>query len=136
MHQVEEGETIEEAASRELWEECKIRSNALDRRGILWFSFDDKPLPWEVHVFRSVTYEGIPTETDEMAPKWFDHSSIPYESMWADDILWYPYFMNDKCFKGVFFFHDTHKLVGHQLTEVDEVDMEPLNRTFWSCPTS
>lgn len=133
---MEAGETIEEAASRELWEECRIQTRELDRRGILWFSFHDKPDPWEVHVFRSMQYEGTPTETDEMVPKWFEKSSIPFEMMWADDVLWYPYFVGDKFFKGVFFFHDTHDLVGHQLIEVAEMDLEPLDGELWKCATT
>jgi hypothetical protein len=27
-------------------------------------------------------------ETEEMQPKWFDLSKIPYESMWEDDAIW------------------------------------------------
>ena len=38
-----------------------------------------------VHVFEAVEYEGEPVETEEMTPKWYDVSDIPFSSMWDDD---------------------------------------------------
>jgi 8-oxo-dGTP pyrophosphatase MutT (NUDIX family) len=116
---VEPGETIEAAALRELEEEACIKATSIDKRGILTFIFDDKPQPWEVHVFYSNDFCSTPAETDEMCPEWFDPQNIPFDKMWADDIHWYPLFLAGKKFRGTFHFKDTHTLTQTQLQEVE-----------------
>eukprot|EP00878_Enallax_costatus_P012396 GHUV01012946.1.p1 GENE.GHUV01012946.1~~GHUV01012946.1.p1 ORF type:complete len:181 (+),score=34.31 GHUV01012946.1:92-634(+) len=118
---VEPGETVVQAAQRELHEEAGIRATSLHHRGILTFVFDDQQLPWEVHVFHVSDYIGEPTESEEMAPVWFAHAEIPYDRMWADDIYWYPIFLKGAVFQGLFAFEDTHRLVWHNLREVQEL---------------
>ena len=67
-----EGETIEEAAKRELKEEVGILAKKLERRGILRFTFDNSPNELlEVHVFLVSEFEGKPLESEEMKPQWF-----------------------------------------------------------------
>ena len=61
--------SVEEAAKRELREEAGIEALDCDKLGLLTFHFDDKPLPWKVHVFRCSQFEGTPTETEEMSPQ-------------------------------------------------------------------
>ncbi|GMH46085.1 hypothetical protein BSKO_14049 [Bryopsis sp. KO-2023] len=129
---VEQGETIQDAAHRELKEECGVNCDVLARIGILWFSFDDNPQPWEVHVFRSSTFRGSPIETDEMAPEWFALAEIPFGKMWADDVFWYPLMLRGQSFKGIFFFQNTHDLVKYRLFEVEDTDWAPLDRKCWN----
>eukprot|EP00897_Mesotaenium_endlicherianum_P003784 jgi/Mesen1/3433/ME000194S02582 len=112
---VEAGETIEEAAIRELEEECGLRALSLEKRAILTFHFDNKPQPWEVHTYHVSQYEGEPYETSEMAPKWFDVTDIPYEEMWADDYLWLPEFLKGRMLHGEFSFVDDSTMVSHKL---------------------
>jgi len=74
-----EGETIEEAAKRELKEEVGILAKKLERRGILRFTFDNSPNELlEVHVFLVSEFEGKPLESEEMKPQWFKISEIPF----------------------------------------------------------
>ncbi|KAF3772406.1 7-8-dihydro-8-oxoguanine triphosphatase [Nymphaea thermarum] len=75
---VEEGETIDQAAVRELKEEAGISPIGMTKLGILIFHFDDKPCPWEVHVFNVPEFTGEPCESDEMLPTWFAHEQIPF----------------------------------------------------------
>jgi 8-oxo-dGTP pyrophosphatase MutT (NUDIX family) len=46
---VEAGETVLQAAHRELTEEAGITAQDMQQRGVLTFAFDDQPVPWEVH---------------------------------------------------------------------------------------
>ncbi|KAI7838483.1 hypothetical protein COHA_007746 [Chlorella ohadii] len=124
---VELGETVEASARRELLEEAGITARAMEHCGLLHFHFDDKPQPWEVHVFRVSVFEGQPVRTDEMEPAWFEPSQVPFDKMWADDIHWYPLFLAGKPFVGTFHFKDTHTLVEHTLQEVpaDSLHLPP-----------
>lgn len=90
---VESGESIREAAVRELYEETNIRitPEALEQRALLHFYFDEKP-EWDqtVTVFFTHGYDGTFVETEEMKPQWFDIDRIPYDVMWEDDPIWLP----------------------------------------------
>ncbi len=100
---VEPHETIEAAATRELFEEASITTNAVDKVGQLSFSFRDEPeLDLEMHIFKITQFEGEPLESEEMRPQWFSIDEIPYSLMWTDDSVWFPLFLSDKKFIGSF----------------------------------
>ena len=113
---VEAKETTDEAAERELQEESGIefsmesgielshRTLSMEKRGILTFHLDDNPQPWEAHVYRVGDYAGAPRGTEEMAPRWFSLTDMPYEKMWQDNPIWYPEFLRGRLFKGDFTF--------------------------------
>ncbi|OZJ06946.1 hypothetical protein BZG36_00139 [Bifiguratus adelaidae] len=119
---VEAGETIQEAASRELLEEACIVAKDLTPAGILLFSFDNDPLALEVHIFNVYTFEGTPTETEEMKPEWFKASAIPFHTMWADDEIWFPYMLAEKPFRGqIHFTSDTNTIKTLNVTECERI---------------
>ena len=99
-------ETIEEAAQREYEEESGLHPKALSHRGVLHFIFEGDPIALEVHVFSVQSYDGEPRETKEMAPQWFIHDEIPYDSMWPDDEYWLPLLLKNKQFVGEFVFSE------------------------------
>lgn len=123
---VEEGETIEEAAVRELQEECGISPLDMSKRGVILFKFtQENPFEgnpdMEVHIYSVTKFEGEPVETEEMKPAWFSHGEIPYDSMWPDDIHWLPLLLEGKNFEGVFHLLNKDTIVSHELREADFV---------------
>jgi 8-oxo-dGTP diphosphatase len=90
---VEAGETVMEAAARELEEETGIRVSKRDLQvaGRLAFEFPARP-SWSqvVHVFLAATWQGQAVESREMVPRWFAVDEIPYEQMWQDGAHWLP----------------------------------------------
>lgn len=112
---IEPGETIEEAARREVLEESGIELQECRMRGVLEFEFEDGSPEMEVHVFSSSSFTGEPGETDEMRPEWYAHADIPYHDMWADDIHWMPLLLAGKNFKGRFRFQGTENLIQYSL---------------------
>ncbi len=101
---VEEGESIEEAALREIEEEAGIKPKEIEKLGIIQFEFKDTQEILEVHIFRGEDFEGEPKESEEMKPQWFYVDEIPFHSMWPDDTHWIPHFLEKKKFKGRFLF--------------------------------
>jgi len=102
---VEVGETIEEAALREVREEVGIALLDVKELGVIEFSFlSEEAKVLEVHIFKATKFEGEPVETEEMRPKWFDVKDIPFNQMWKDDPIWFPYLLENKSFKGKFLF--------------------------------
>jgi len=114
---VEPGETIEEAAHRELREEAGIGVSRMEKAGTLEFTFENDPVLLEVHVFRASGVIGEPVESDEMRPRWFDVSDIPYGEMWLDDEHWLPLFLAGKNVRGRFHFENEKKLLEYEVTE-------------------
>lgn len=119
---VAERESLEDAARREIFEECGVVVKELEKRGIIEFSFKKDPREiLEVHIFRAAHFEGEPEETDEMRPEWFPIESIPFDSMWPDDIIWMPMLFAGKQFKGRFFFGENDTILESSLEEVSEL---------------
>lgn len=117
---VEIGETIEDAAYREVREEAKIEPRNLQKRGVLNFSFEHMPEELEVHVFSTAEFEGQPTETDEMQPQWFSRDEIPFDRMWQDDKYWLPLLLKGENFNANFHFKDTTTLLAHTINTLDK----------------
>ncbi len=115
---VEEGETIIEAAIREMEEESGLKAEELEEKGIILFHFLDTGKLLEVHIFDVLKYSGEITETEEMSPKWFNIREIPFEKMWADDIYWIPLFLNGDKFNGKFVFENNDKLLDYNLKTI------------------
>lgn len=118
---VEEGESVEEAARRELQEEVGITVKDIQRLGVIDFSWRDKPLDLEVHIFKALNFFGEPTESNEMKPQWFETDKIPFNEMWQDDKHWLPLFLKGKKFRGKFVFDNEDNVLNYSLDEVKEI---------------
>jgi 8-oxo-dGTP diphosphatase len=110
---LEPGETPEACAIREVEEELCITPLGVEARGELRFQFTDG-YSIHVHVFSATGYRGEPRETDEAVPLWFDLDAIPYEEMWADDVLWLPRLLGGHTVGGRFVF-EGDALLDHRL---------------------
>lgn len=116
---VEAGENIEDAARREVLEEASITVSDIEKVGVIDFVLPGEEQIWQVHIFSSTSFTGEPTESEEMEPKWFPLSDIPYASMWPDDQYWFPLFLAGKKFTGRFVFNEAEEIVEQQLHEAE-----------------
>jgi 8-oxo-dGTP diphosphatase/2-hydroxy-dATP diphosphatase len=101
---VEEGESVEAAAAREMKEESNLEPLEMEEIGVVDFSFESEPRELEVHIFKVTKFSGEPLESEEMRPQWFSYEDVPFSQMWPDDPLWFPYLQNGKKFQGKFHF--------------------------------
>ncbi|CAG9584320.1 unnamed protein product [Danaus chrysippus] len=121
---VEQDESVIEAAIREMKEECcvTVKKDDLKSVGQLDFTFEGDPVMMDVRVFSGVVYYGTPSETDEMAPKWFTYDNIPFDDMWPDDRLWFPYMLNNKLFYGKFHYKDLDTISNYDIRELKSME--------------
>jgi len=118
---VEPGETIEAAALRELEEESCVKASGVELRGKITFTFLTIPEVLKVSVFEAVgPMVGEPQETEEMMPRWYAESEIPFEKMWADDKYWVPLFLEGKRFRALFEFDDESTILRYDLDTVKD----------------
>lgn len=66
-------------------------------------------------VFSTSKFQGVPIETDEMAPVEFAEDAMPYDKMWQDDRVWQPLLFRGERFQGMFEFDDGTTLLQHHL---------------------
>lgn len=111
---LEDGESFLAAAVRETEEEIGLVPADPSERGRLYFNFLDG-YNLEVALFVSTAYKGELVETEEANPFWVATDAIPYEDMWADDILWLPKLIAGDRITGRFIF-DGDRMVDYALS--------------------
>ena len=117
---VEEGEEIEDAVVRETQEEISVTPTELEKVAELSFYFPHNPA-WDqlVHVYLALAWDGVPTESEEMNPKWFTVSDIPFSDMWPDDQFWLPTVLQGDMVRASFTFGEGDVVLKQDVTIVD-----------------
>ena len=111
------GETIKQAAVRELEEECglKVKLKIID-------FFDEQEQVFECHVFFAKEWEGEPKETKEMGPpKLYKLNDMPYEEMWKADRTWLPLVFSGEKIRAEAYYKKGMK-------EFDRLEPRPLGK--------
>lgn len=121
---IELGETVEAALVRETQEEIGVTPTAWEKVAEHDFLLDtdtDQPYHMYVHTFVAAEWKGEPSESEEMAPKWFKITDIPYESMWPDDPFWIPQVLEGKKVVGKYTFGKNNVLLSHDVKAVEDL---------------
>lgn len=110
---LERGETPLRGAVREVEEEVGVTPLAPEALGSLSFQFLDG-YSIRARLFVARSHQGIPHETSEAVPAWFELDALPFGEMWADDILWVPHVLSGHSVTGFFVF-DGDRMLDHRL---------------------
>lgn len=115
------GETIEAATIRETQEEINVTPKSLEKVAVINFYFKpDTPkesFNQQAHVYFCKQWDGEPSETEEMNPKWYDLDQIPYSQMWPDDIYWLPEVIGGKKINAEFHFDNDDNVIKYEIVE-------------------
>lgn len=87
---IEVGETPEDCAIREAFEEVGITVLNADLRATLKFHDTENGFNMLGYALVSTTFSGHPRNSPEALPFWTKIDQIPYERMWEDDQHWVP----------------------------------------------
>lgn len=118
---IEPGETIEQAMIREAKEEINIVPTIYEKVGIIEFDEYYKGNKQRLVFYLYMVYEwdGTPSESEEMIPKWFDIKDIPYDQMFQDDKYWLPLILDGNKIKAYFEFDEEWNLLSKKIDELD-----------------
>lgn len=109
---LKDGEIPEQAATRELQEECGAVAIEIQKVAEIYFENSFKPENnMHCHVFLCTKWEGEIIETEEMNPQWFEYEKIPFEKMWSDDKHWYTKMLTGERFKAKFEFDANDQMI-------------------------
>ena len=99
---IENGETSQETAKRELKEESGLEATDITKMGNLRFNFLDESLVLNADIFLVKSFIGREMETSEMLPVWHSAHSIPYEQCWPNLRVWLPKIFDNEMISGTF----------------------------------
>jgi len=109
---IEAGETPEQNALREAYEETGLRLRNLEYHGELKFFLGGKnELSFHSYLFSTKEFSGNARSTEEGEVRWFELDEIPYDKMWPDDIFWIPKMLAGQKFDADFFFDGENKKI-------------------------
>merc|ERR1711941_112095 len=92
-------------------------------------TFEDAPAKkLEIHVFTCESWTGDIQETEEMKPKWFSVDEVPFDEMWADDRVWFPFMIKGCCFTGTCHFatDKAGAMISHTFHEISRPELDRL----------
>jgi len=115
-----EGESFEECAIRETKEEIGVDIISMHQISEMYFKTEDSS-DWteRVKAYICEKWEGDVSESEEMKPKWFKVSDIPYSNMWPEAKTWLPKALEGKLQECSFIYDNSDKLLSFDIKEVN-----------------
>ena len=117
---IEPGETPEEGMIRETQEEIGVTPTEYYKAGNIEFLefYKGEKMNIVFHLYVATNWLGEPTESEEMAPEWFDIEELPYDKMFPDDKYWLPHVLDDKKINAFFEFDENWNILSYKIDEV------------------
>jgi 8-oxo-dGTP pyrophosphatase MutT (NUDIX family) len=114
-----EGESFEDCAIRETKEEIGVDIKDFYQVSEMYFKTNNST-DWneQVKAYFCEKWIGEVTESEEMNPKWFNVSDIPYSMMWPEAVTWLPKALEGKIQECRFVYDDKDQLLSHEIKEI------------------
>ncbi len=111
---LEQGETPEECAIREVYEESGLKVSDPEMKGLITFPMFDGVDDWYVWVFVFKKFEGKQIDSPEGTLEWIQNNKLTELNLWDGDKIFIPWLFEDKCFSSKFIYEDG-KYISHQV---------------------
>jgi 8-oxo-dGTP diphosphatase len=108
------GETPEECAIREIFEESGLKVRNPQLKGFLTFPHFAHDEDWYAFVFIAEDFEGELIDSPEGDLRWIDNAELPGLNLWEGDRVFLPWLDRRGFFSGKFVYQDG-KLISHEV---------------------
>ena len=117
---LKENETPEIAMIRETQEEINVTPTKYEKVGIIEFDeyYKGKKENVVFHLYMVYEWNGEPSESDEIKPKWFDINEIPFSKMFPDDKYWLPLVLESKKIRAYFEFDENWNMLSKKIENI------------------
>jgi 8-oxo-dGTP diphosphatase len=115
---LEPGETPEECAIREIYEESGLRALNLQYKGLLTFPLFAHEEDWYAFVFLVTEFDGELIDSPEGRLRWVPDADLLALNLWEGDRVFLPWLERPGIFSGKFSYADG-KLLSHSMTHYD-----------------
>lgn len=106
---MEQGESPEECAKREIQEESGLHLTKINFAGHLTFPNFDGENDWSVFIFKGLEFHGEQIESSpEGELHWISQEKILTLNLWEGDKHFLPYVFNDQIFTGKIVYENGH----------------------------
>ena len=103
----EAGETPEECAIREIYEETGLVAKKLDICGVITFPEFTPENDWYTYVFRVTDFEGnLHSECEEGTLEWVDYDRVLEKPTWEGDLIFVNWLLEERPFFSAKFCYD------------------------------
>jgi 8-oxo-dGTP diphosphatase len=113
-----QGETPEECAVREIFEESGLRVRNPQLKGFLTFPNFAYEEDWYVFVFVAEDFEGELIDSPEGNLRWVENSDLAALNLWEGDPIFLPWLDRPGIFSGKFIYKDG-RLISHEVVFYD-----------------
>ncbi len=112
---LEQGETPEECAIREVYEESGLIIKNPQMKGIITFPMFDGKDDWYVFLFLFNGFEGKLIDSPEGTLKWIETEKLTDLNLWEGDKIFVPWLFQNKFFSAKFNYKDK-KFIDYSVT--------------------
>jgi 8-oxo-dGTP diphosphatase len=112
---LEQGETPEECAIREVYEEAGLKVSEPEMKGLITFPMFDGKDDWYVWVFVFNKFEGKLIDSPEGHLEWIPNDKLIDLNLWDGDKHFIPWLFEEKCFSAKFIY-ENGEYISHDVT--------------------
>ena len=112
---LEQGETPEECAIREVYEEAGLKVSNPEMKGLITFPLFDGVDDWYVWFFVFNKFEGELIDSPEGHLEWIENKKLVDLNLWDGDKIFIPWLFQKECFSAKFIYEDG-KYIAHSVT--------------------
>jgi len=103
---LEKGETPEECAIREVYEESGLKVSQPKMKGLITFPMFDGKDDWYVWVFVFNKFEGKIIDSPEGELEWIPNDKLTKLNLWDGDKHFIPWLFEENCFSAKFIYEN------------------------------
>ncbi len=113
---IEKGESPEECAVREVFEETGLKAEELKLRGLLTFPDFNSSEDWYGYLYVVEKFSGELIESPEGDLKWVEDSKLFDLDMWEGDELFMRWMLEDRMFSAKFIYDENERMKDYSVT--------------------